>query len=218
MRSVFLVFAVVLFVALPLFAVGAAGPEAGVAWFTNAGIANSVQTAKPSDALPEVPGTVGNGVLLTKPAAVENPMLSREGGFISFWLKPNWNGNDGKTHRILRIGDPEMNGLLLEKSDKGMLRYVMASPEKITAARADVSNWKAGKWHQITIAWTSRDGKPLGMPLWIDKVAVDGPIAGGNQFMNPDMMVNKRVWIGDTTSDAVMDELIFRKELKTENL
>ena len=32
---------------------------------------------------------------------------------------------------ILKIGDPATNGLLLEKSYKGMLRYVMASPERL---------------------------------------------------------------------------------------
>lgn len=187
--------------------------EASVAWFTNAEIANSVQSAKPADALPEAPGTAGNGVLLTKPVGIENPLLQQECGLISFWIKPNWNGNDGKVHRFLRIGDPEKNGLLIEKSDKGMLRYVMASPRKITSARADVSHWKAGQWHQITVAWFSRNDKPLGLPLWIDKVAIDGPIASGNEFLDPAMMANKRIWIGDATSDAVMDELLFRSQL-----
>ena len=122
-------------------------PDAALAWFTNASIENSIQTARPTDALPEALGSNGKGVLLTKSVAVDNPLLDQENGMISFWIKPNWNGNDGKTHKILRIGDPLKNGLLIEKSAKGMLRYVMASPKKTTAARADVSAWNAGNCH-----------------------------------------------------------------------
>jgi len=142
---------------------------------------------------------------------VDNPALSRVQGYIGFWIRPNWDGNDGKTHRILRIGDPERNGLLVEKCAKSMLRYVMASPEKVTAARADVSGWKAGEWHHVVIIWTPNEsGMPMGLPLWIDKVAADGPIASGNTFLNPDTMDDARIWIGDETADAAMDELIMR--------
>jgi len=190
--------------------------EAVVAWFTDSTVPKSVRTAKPVAGLPEAPGTAGKGVVLSRSAAIENPLLKQDNGLITFWIKPNWNGNDGKTHRILTIGDPATNGLLVEKSDKGMLRYVMASPTKVTAARADVSNWKAGQWHHVAIAWMSVRGKPLGLPLWIDKWAVAGPIFGGSEFMNPDKMADKRVIIGDATSDCVIDELIMRDRFDTE--
>lgn len=193
-----------------------AEPAAITAWFTQASLENSQQIAKPADALPDAPGSVGSGVLLTKAVPVDNPLLEQKNGLISFWIQAKWDGNDGKAHRILRIGDPERNGLLLEKAATGMLRYVMASPKKITAARADVSYWKAGEWHQVAIAWMDREGKPLGLPLWIDKVAAAGPIAGGNEFLNPEKMDDKRVWIGDSTSEAVMDELVMRNRFDTE--
>ena len=154
-------------------------PRTAVAWFTDAAIADGVRMAAPADALPTAEGGFGTAVLLTKAVPVECPALSQQRGYISFWLKPSWDGNDGKTHRILRIGDPERNGLLVEKSAKNTLRYVMASPEKVTAARADVSHWKAGEWHHVVVVWMDRDGVPIGLPLWIDKTAVDGPIASG---------------------------------------
>lgn len=191
-------------------------PAAVTAWFTQAQIENGVQSPKPADALPDASGTAGNGVRLTKSVAIENPLLKQSTGLITFWIKPNWNGSDGKTHKILRIGDPEKNGLLLEKSSEGMLRFVMASPKKATSSRADVSGWKAGEWHQVAIAWSFFKDKPLGTPLWIDKVAVAGPIAGGNEFLNPDTMKDKRLWIGDTSSDAVMDELIIRNNFSAD--
>ena len=204
--------------AIPQFPAAGEEPLAVTAWFTDAPVEKGVRAPKPADAPPEAPGSVGKGVLLTKPVAVPNPLLRQERGYVSFRIQPRWNGNDGKRHRILRIGDPERNGLLVEKAASGMLRYVMASPKKSTAARADVSGWKAGQWHHVVVVWMDMrgNGKPMGLPLWIDKVAVDGPIAGGNQFLNPKAMADPHVWIGDATSDAVMDELILRNRWDVE--
>jgi hypothetical protein len=172
-------------------------PTAATAWFTQAQIEGAVQISKTTNILPEAEGTFGKGVVLTESTPIDDPLLRSDTGMISFWIKPNWNGNDGKTHRLLRIGDTAKNGILLEKSAKGMLRYVMACPKKLTVSRADVSSWKAGEWHQVAISWFSLNGKPLGLPLWIDKVAVDGPIAGGNTFIDPSKMADRRVWIGE---------------------
>jgi len=183
------------------------------AWFTDAAIDDSVQAPEPAVSLPLVSGTYGTGVLLTKAVAIENPQLSQTRGYISFWLQPRWDGNDGKTHRILRIGDPERNGLLVEKAASGRLRYVMASPAKVTAARADVSHWQVGEWHHIVVAWTDFEGQPVGLPLFIDRKAVAGPIASGNTFLDPAAMEDARVWIGDESSEAVMDELIMRTNM-----
>jgi hypothetical protein len=189
-------------------------PIAVKAWFTDAIIDDSWQGLKPDDALADVHGTAGKGVLLDRSIPVENSLFSQQNGIISFWLKPNWNGNDGKRHVILRIGDPEKNGLLVEKAANDMLRYVMASPVKMTAARSDVSYWKVGKWHHIAISWITANDRPIGIPLWIDKVCMDGPIFGGSEFANPE---DNRVWIGDSTSDAVMDELICRNKFDSES-
>ncbi len=188
------------------------------AWFTDAEFEGSIRIVKPRDPLPAVRGSFGRGVRLTRSVPIEDPLLRQDTGMISFWLRPDWDGDDGKTHRILRIGDPEVNGLLVEKSAQNMLRFVMASPKKMTASRADVSGWRAGEWHHVVVSWFSYDGKPLGLPLWIDKIAVDGPIAGGNEFLNPDTMKDKRMWIGDESSEAVMDELIMRDRSDTERM
>ena len=195
---------------VPVVAFTAPPPPAAVAWFTDAMIRISTKVAKPADAAPEAPGAIGKGVFLPKPIAIDDPMLDQHNGMISFWIKPEWDGNDGKTHRILRIGDPAKNGLLVEKADTGMLRYVMASPTKITAARGDVSNWQSGEWHHISIVWMSDGNKPVGIPLWIDKVCVDAPVGSGNTFLDPSKMTDKQVWIGDITANAYMDELVMR--------
>jgi len=199
-----------------------ASDQVAVAWFTDADLEGAVRGAPPADMPLMVEGTNGTGVALDLAVAVESPVLTGEGGQISFWIKPRWDGNDGKRHQLLRIGDSNNNGLLVEKSARGFLRYVMASPEKVTASRCDVSHWRAGQWHQVTIAWFSRDGKPYGLPLFLDEhlpgrggpEPVDGPVAAGNTFLDPNRMADARVWIGDETAEAVMDELIMRREME----
>jgi hypothetical protein len=146
---------------------------------------------------------------LTQAAPVDFPALKRTTGLISFWVQPEWNGNDGKVHKLLRIGDPQNNGLVVEKSVRGQLRFVMASPEKLTAARTDVSGWRKGQWHHVAIAWRSLEGQPFGLALFVDRKQVDGPLAAGNTFLNPEKMPDARVWIGDESSEAALDELIF---------
>lgn len=189
-------------------------PTAVRAWFTDAMIGGSWQGSSSVDALPDTPGTVGSGVFLKRSVPVENPLFEQKNGLVSFWIMPNWDGNDGKRHILLRIGNPHRNGLLVEKAAGGMLRYVMTSPVKTTAARWNVSDWKAGEWHHVAISWITVNNRPVGLPLWIDKVCVDGPVFGGSEFMNPE---DTRVWIGDDSSDAVMDELICRTKFDTES-
>ncbi len=186
-----------------------------LAWFTDAEIDGSTKAAAPAEPLPAAAGTYGRGVKLERACPIEVPILSQQRGYVGFWIKPNWNGDDGKMHRILRIGDPDKNGLLLEKSDLGLLRFVMASPRKVTAARADVSHWKAGEWHHVVVVWKDFWDKPVGLPIWIDHKIAAGPIAAGNEFLNPDTMDDKRLWIGDETANAVLDELIVRSQFET---
>ncbi|NLH40383.1 MAG: LamG domain-containing protein, partial [Planctomycetes bacterium] len=173
---------------LPCLAIGA---ETHLAWFTDAQLADAAKSETPTVALPSVAGTSGQGVSLTSSSPMEWPTLQQRQGYISFWVRPKWNGDDGQLHRLLRIGDPASNGLLVEKAATGMLRFVMASPEKVTVSRSDVSAWRAGQWHHVVVAWFSNGDHPVGLPLWIDHVAVDGPIAGGCRFLDPQTMADK---------------------------
>ncbi|MBN1917512.1 MAG: Ig-like domain-containing protein [Verrucomicrobia bacterium] len=193
---------------------GVRGAEAAVAtaWFTDAEVEGASRGKRPAVAVHEAPGAVGKGVWLDQPVAIDNPLLRGGQGYISFWIRPNWNGNDGKAHRLLRIGDGR-NGLLVEKSAQNVLRFIMASPGTTTASRADVSHWRAGEWHHVVVVWMEFDGKPMGLPLWIDRVAVAGPIAGGTTFIDPGALDDKRIWLGDSMADAVIDELVLRNDI-----
>ena len=188
----------------------AAEYDSAAAWFTDATLSNSISVPAPAPPPPSVNGTLGKGVLLSHHFPVQNPLLEKANGYIGFWLQSLWDGNDGQRHRLLSLGDTTSNGFYLEKSPEGMLRYVMASPERTTASRADVSNWKSGQWHHVVISWFSRDTMPIGLPLWIDTVAVAGPLASGNTFVNPATLSNADLIVGSPSAQAVLDELIMR--------
>jgi hypothetical protein len=186
------------------------------AWFTDAAIPGATRASKPAGLSGDSPGAYGRGFRPVSDAArVEWPSMSRDQGMVSFWVKPDWNGADGQRHVLLAAGD-DRNGFLVEKSAKGFLRFVMASPEKTTVARADVSRWKAGEWHHVAAAWFHHNGKPAGLPLWIDRVAADGPVAAGCTFLDPDGMQDRIVRVGDGATRAVIDELILRDGLDAE--
>lgn len=184
------------------------------AWFTDAVIPGATKAPRPASLSSPVPGTSGKGLNLSAGLAVDWPSLSRQEGMISFWVRPNWNGADGERHVLLAAGD-DRNGLRIEKSEKGFLRFVMASPEKTAVARADVSGWKAGEWHHVAAAWFHHNGKPAGLPLWIDRVASDGPIAAGCTFLDPSKWSEPTIY-GGGSADAAIDELILRDRLDAE--
>ncbi len=194
----------------------AAEPVAVVPWFTDAEIAGAIRLEAPAGAPELVAGTAGEGLRPEGPLALEGIPLSRSAGMVSLWIRPDWAGDDGRRHVILRVGDPASNGLLLEKSERNVLRFLMASPTGSTAARADVSAWRPGEWHQIAISWFSREGKPLGLPLWIDRKAVAGPTVGTNTFFDPAALDDPRLVLGDETTEATVDELIVRRDLTAE--
>jgi hypothetical protein len=99
-------------------------------------------------------------------------------GLISTWLNPDREVNDHARHEIWSTG--EVNGcrLILEKSAKSMLRAVLTTPLGTTVARADISGWEQGQWHFVAVSWKQNNtgGNSGSLVLWIDRVAVDGPV------------------------------------------
>ncbi|HOP79740.1 MAG TPA: CARDB domain-containing protein, partial [Armatimonadota bacterium] len=203
-----------------------AQPEAYLGWFTDADIVNSSKLAAPAGAPKLVSGgTAGKCIdLPSKPIGLSLPTAGLEKhGIISFWIRPKWDGkveNGGSAHRILRIGDPGENGLLIEVNNaKGLLRFVMAgkngSEKKITASRTDVSNWKSGDWHHVMVGWLEKDGSPSGLAIWIDRTPVVSTVFGGTRYMDPSSMSDNKLYLGDPSSGAYIDELIIRNSFET---
>ena len=136
-----------------------------------------------------------------KPEDLKLSALNPKQGYISFFIKLPWNGDDGKHHGIFLIGNGK-NGFGLEKSELGFLRLISFSKEGKRVARADVRSWKVGEWHHIAFAWFSnKDGVPLGLPLYVDTYCADGPVPRKSDFFentgdNPAVFAKDLEWLG----------------------
>lgn len=155
-------------------------------------------------------GTLGAGVDATRALSLSGLNLNPKEGVIEVWVKPLWAGNDGRRHLLWTTGDFGGRELLLEKSDLGMLRAVIRTPAGQTVSRTDVSGWRAGQWHHVCVGWLSHDDANVGLPLWIDRVAVDGQITTHGVFDSTAMPTRL------TLSGAVFAELIVRPKLDAE--
>ena len=184
-------------------------PQVQVATFTDAKIdgALMLRPVRPSK---DVPGTLGQGIDATRPVTLNGLKLNQVEGMIGVWIKPSWDGNDGKKHKLWLTNMEDDRQLSLTKSEGGLLRAAIQTPDGWTVSRADIKNWKAGDWHHVVVGWTSHNGHNVGLPLWVDRVAVDGQITTHGVFTpgkTPHLL---------ELSDATFDELIVRSDPNAE--
>ncbi|MDR3687798.1 MAG: Ig-like domain-containing protein [Fimbriimonas sp.] len=180
-----------------------------VAPFTDAKLPDAAILAMGSAAYREG-GTVGENVDAATPIELSGLKLNPVEGMIEVWIRPRWSGNDGRRHLLWSTEEAAGRQLLLEKSELGLLRAVIKTPGGLTVSRADVSGWKPGTWHHVAVGWTSHNGANVGLPLWIDRVAVDGQITTHGVWTATSLPSHL------TLSDAEFDELVVRPKLDAE--
>jgi len=73
-----------------------------------------------------------------------------DSGSISFWITPEWNGNDGLNHYILSDSDDRI--LLLKSSTNNMV-WCYESSGCFQTSSIDVSAWVTGSTHLIIVRW-----------------------------------------------------------------
>ncbi len=184
-----------------------------------AGFTNAIFTAQRSvlatnSAEPFIKGTLKEGIYPDKPVTLTKMKLNPAEGLIEVWIQPQWSGSDGKSYRLWQTSKINGRQLTVEKSALGMLRAELSTPLGLTVARADVKSWNPGEWHHIAVGWISNQGKQVGLALWIDKVAVDGPVTPYGVFdpaAIPDTLI-----LGDGSGSVVFDELVIRSDLDAE--
>lgn len=187
------------------------------AWFSHASITGAVQLSTPSGAPILVTGGTSSACLdMTSSVGMAITALNQKSGSISFWLRPKWDGNDGLYHKFVTVGNPfaTSDGLLIDKTAANNMRFLMAGGGKVTAVRTDISKWQTGEWHHVMVSWLENNGAPLGLAMWIDRVPVASCVYGGTEFMTPP--ADKKVYVGDTTSQAYMDEFLYRDSMTSD--
>lgn len=184
-----------------------------VAPFTDSQPAREVMKLS-AETVPTVVGTEGPGVSPKVAVHVSGLRLNPVEGLIHVWIRPRWNGNDGLRHRLLATEKAGGRQLVVEKSPNGLLRAELTTPTGMTVARADVSHWRAGEWHQVVVGWVSHNGRHVGLPLWVDRWAKDGPVTPHGVWDEAHMP--SYLVLGDESAEADFDELIIRPDLKAE--
>lgn len=144
------------------------------------------------------------GTLATYPA---KGALDKAQGSLAFWLRPNWDGNDGQSHGLVAdvsdFNDKLQNTFYLWKWSTGQLRLDLRSPTD-PYLTYDVSNWKAGDWHHIGATWDAKQG----LALYVDGQCVAR--RAGNYDVHPWPTFNVGGdWRGKATADAAFDDLRF---------
>jgi hypothetical protein len=200
---------------LALFACVLAAPSAPpfavqVAPFTDAVPSRGIERLTMPKADP-VKGTLGNGIHPTTSIDLKGLRLNPAEGLISFWVRPAWPGNDGIRHRLVATQEAGGRRLVIEKAANGLLRAEIVTPSGRTVARADATRWQPNVWRHIAVGWISNKGRNVGLALWVDRVAADGPVTPYGVFDETAMPAG--LILGDATSECDFDELIVRPDL-----
>ena len=152
-------------------------------------------------------GKEGKGILFnetdTMSFSSEN-YIDISKGAIEFWVKPNWNGNDGKFHSFFSLMEEQRkNRITIGKTTTNGIRFfIWDNDERVSKIEHNVSDWKSGEWHYISATWNSNE-----MKLFIDGELVQ---SSGNITL-PDSKA-QRFFIGSSNAsganvaDAIIDE------------
>ncbi len=80
-------------------------------------------------------------------------------GTLEFWVRPNWDGDDGVNHWIYSFNDygdiPSI--ALLHNIYDDLIFYIADDSGPLTLATYDASGWTAGTWYHIVAVWDSNN-------------------------------------------------------------
>lgn len=153
-----------------------------------------------------VPGVTGRAIHIEGKNDVtlnQTIDIPRNEGTLSFWLKTDWPGNDGKRHDVLGLGKDF--GIRVLKNEKNELLFFWV-PKKGRQVRMDCSiekTWPANEWRHLAFTW--KDGAYA--------VYVDGSLHQRKVFMrdSDSLPALDMLLIGcfaDASADLSVDDLI----------
>lgn len=133
-------------------------------------------------------------------ATAEN--LSREQGAIEFWVRPNWDGEDGQSYTFFEVGDGWFNRMRIMKDGANNLRFMLWDSTTEYGVAYNIAHWQAGEWHHIVATW---EGTSIAL-------FVDGQRRDGSDTARPPDILVDTIYIGsslwhDQQANAVIDEL-----------
>ncbi len=149
------------------------------------------------------PGKFGQGVLIDGNDTLTYPSggnIQKSQGTIEFWVRPNWDGNDGQDHTFFEIGKAWYNRIRIAKDGANNLRFFIWSADTEYDLGHSLASWKAGEWHHIAAAWGNGT-----MTLYVDGNKVASRAMEPPATLDDDIHIGSNAW-NVAQADAVMDE------------
>ena len=82
--------------------------------------------------------------------------LNHTWGAVEFWLRPDWDGDDGGNHTLF-WWDDEGGRLHLRKDEISNLVFDYFYPGGGCGAPTNVAAWRAGEWHHVAFTWAEAE-------------------------------------------------------------
>jgi hypothetical protein len=145
-------------------------------------------------------------------------------GTVSFWVKPNWNGNDGLDHYFYSRSYYGSDMQILKNSSNNLFVYMRYTNSTVRGVSVNASSWTSGNWYLISVRWNSLN--PVSGSNYIE-VYVNNSLAGSytSGWAAPTPFANgyigARRYAGDSTdgtglANALIDDFaIFDRPLST---
>ena len=150
-----------------------------------------------------VAGRYGQGVLVdgydTLTYTATGNIDSSQGS-VEFWLRPNWDGDDGGNYTLFWWGEGSVF-LHLRKDGISNLVFDRFYEGGSCGAPINVADWQAGEWHHIAFTWAGAD-----MVLYIDGHSVAQAVCGGVANPLSGIFYIGSAIVGDQSVDAIIDE------------
>jgi hypothetical protein len=128
--------------------------------------------------------------------------LEREQGAIEFWVKPQWDGDDGQSYTLFEVGNTWFNRMRIMKDGANNLRFMVWDSTTEYGVAYNIGHWQAGEWHHVAATWQAPH-----IALF-----VDGQERDSRDDANvPDTLADL-IYLGssswpDQQADAVLDEV-----------
>lgn len=167
-----------------------------------------------------VPGRVGQAVLFDATVNARYPTaghLNLREGTIALWVKSEWAGDDGQTHRFFDCfgGEGERRSRYhLSKMASGVLRFQIYEHGRTHDLDFDVRDrWTPNEWHYVVATWRHiGTGQPQGeMHLFFDGEEVGQALKGRDirvVALTNTFSLGRAHWGRAEVAEAVLDEVV----------
>ncbi len=149
-------------------------------------------------------GRYGQGVLMDDTDTLTYTTagnLNHTWGSVEFWIRPNWDGDDGGDHALFWWGD-DAGVFHLRKDPVSNLVFDYFYAGGGCGAPTNVADWQAGEWHHLAFTWAETE-----LRLYVDGQQVARSVCGGTaQPMAPRFHVGSGAG-GIRSIEATLDEL-----------